>query len=54
MPLDAEPLPGVGNVRLVDGRAEVLGPLEMAATSEQLYTTHLATCPDAAMHRKRA
>lgn len=54
MPLDAEPVPGIGNVRLADGRAEVLGPLEAAASSEVLYTAHFATCPDAAMHRKRA
>lgn len=53
MPLDAEPSQD-GNVRLADGRAEVLGPLEATASREVLYLSHFATCPQAASHRKRS
>lgn len=48
MPLDSEPTPD-GNVRLVDGQAHVLGPLEVAALTDdertQLRMPHHATCP---------
>lgn len=51
MPLDAQPSPD-GNVRLVNGQAHVLGPLEVAALTDderaQLRMPHHATCPQGA------
>ncbi len=50
MPLDAAPTPE-GNVRIADGLAHVLGPLDTAAMTEreraELRMSHHATCPDA-------
>jgi hypothetical protein len=55
MPLDAEPSER-GNVHLLsDGRAEVLTKehLETAKMHKQtLYTSHFATCVNAALHRR--
>lgn len=55
MPLDQEPAPVSGNVRLVDGFGSVLSPIEAhaaRATGETLYLSHFATCPNAATHRR--
>lgn len=56
MPLDKEPDAGRGNVRLrSDGTADVLGGdalTEASDCEEELYTSHFATCPGAAGHRK--
>lgn len=50
MPLDAAPTPE-GNVRIIDGLAHVLGPLDTAVLTEaeraELRMPHHATCPDA-------
>jgi hypothetical protein len=55
-PLDDKPSTA-GNVRLSKGGtvAKVLNKTELAAArrnSEQLYTSHFATCSNAASHRK--
>lgn len=55
MPLDPEST--TGNVRLneAEGTCEVLGGANRGsalAAGERLYTSHFATCPGAAAHRK--
>lgn len=55
MPLDPEPSPA-GNVLVEDGVGLTLGgDLLIAALHEErdLYTSHFATCPNAARHRGR-
>ncbi len=55
MPLDAEPTED-GNVVLVNGLAVVLGAKGaqgVAAVGATRYTTHWATCKEAAAWRKR-
>lgn len=56
VPIDRDPSPA-GNIRFEpDGRAVVLGAVDAAAArlaGEDLYISHLATCPDAAGHRQR-
>ncbi len=50
MPLDTAPTPE-GNVRIIDGRAHVLGPIDIAVLTDDertgLRMPHHATCPDA-------
>lgn len=67
MPVDAEPNREGNIVTYREGdtdiiRAKVLGPLELEELyeveaeyggQEELYTSHFATCPDAAKWRKR-
>lgn len=53
MPLDAEPSSD-GNIRINDdGRAYVVGPLELLVPHVgHTYKSHFATCPHAAQHRR--
>lgn len=55
MPIDATPT-AMGNVRLFgDGRAMALGLTDIEAYRQAgiaLYTSHFATCPHAARHRR--
>lgn len=57
MPIDAEPAPG-GTVQVVSGpgqavRLKVLGRTTAAAAGPPLYTSHFATCPQAAAWRRK-
>lgn len=54
MPLDAEPDPVKGNIALVGGVWCVLSRAELAdlGGDRPRYTSHFATCPDAAKHRR--
>jgi hypothetical protein len=58
VPLDLDPTPHTGNVRYLPGdrtAVEVLGGpgLEQArGDGEELFTSHFATCPQAAQHRR--
>ncbi len=40
-----------GNINLCEGVAHVLGPIEQEP-GKAYYTSHFATCPHAARHRK--
>lgn len=54
IPLNQDPHPQ-GNVRVKDGVAEVLGPLEAyaaRAAKEPLHVAHFVTCPGADLLRK--
>jgi hypothetical protein len=51
MPLDAEPTED-GNVKIVGGFA-VVGGLQLLDPGPR-YTSHFATCPNAAQHRRPA
>ena len=51
IPLDPEPTP-TGNVILADDVAIVLRHGAPRLDNEDRYTTHFATCPNAAEHRK--
>lgn len=64
MPLDSEPSAS-GNIRLMEGKDPfgqpyfvVIGRPELVekerAAGRSLYTSHFATCPNAAQHRSRA
>ena len=53
MPVDANPSP-VGNLRVVDGQANYLGPKEKEDAEGPLYLSHFATCPNGPQHRKGA
>lgn len=55
MPVDVEPDAARGNVLVVDGKAEVLAGDKLSdafLARIQLHTSHFATCPGAAAHRK--
>jgi hypothetical protein len=56
MPLDAEPDDGKGNIAVsAAGVADVLAGVllaDAAAAKIPLHTSHFATCPNAAQHRK--
>lgn len=59
MPLDAEPVPpGTRGTFVLRDTLSPEGPLAIAAGSDELpgelyYTSHFATCPQAAEHRRR-
>lgn len=58
MPVNAEPVDIGGNVSLNEtpsGKviARVLTKAQGRAWQTPLYVSHFATCPDAAMHRRR-
>jgi hypothetical protein len=52
MPLDAAPV-ATGNVVVVEGRATVLGPLELLCLGAgvQRFVSHFVTCPHASSWR---
>lgn len=51
MPLDPDPS-SAGNVVIeADGKARVLPPVEAARYTGEKFTSHFATCPDAARFR---
>ncbi len=52
MPLDAEPNPN-GSIVIRDGLAHVLKTGALLVPGERRFTSHFATCPNAAGHRKR-
>lgn len=55
MPLDAEPTDD-GTIETIGNTCRVLSPIEAAITrgeTGRLYTSHFATCPHAATHRRK-
>jgi hypothetical protein len=57
MPLDKQPAHD-GNIRLDYSRGDYQPPIAIVVTGRvpdnvKLYTSHFATCPNAAQHRKR-
>jgi hypothetical protein len=53
MPIDAQPSPA-GTVEIVDGYGYVVKTKEPSLLpGEERYTSHFATCPNAAQHRQR-
>jgi hypothetical protein len=51
IPIDAEPNPA-GNIELADGTAKSWGTSHQWPPGADRYTTHFATCPHAAEHRR--
>lgn len=54
IPLDAQPVPN-GNVVIIDGRANVIGPGDLLGelwAGLPHYLSHFTTCPDADQWRK--
>lgn len=55
MPLDSEPTT-TGTIDRIGNTCRVLSPIEAAITrgeNGRLYTSHFATCPHAATHRRK-